>query len=236
MEARGNFDRPGSGSVITVIGYPSVRAELPAALVYLTAVEAFRFGAEGPKELTPKQKIKPPTRVGGLICIQNARERLPDRRRGNYTAAANQRINAGSLGHVQGFDRFDKQIVVVAFDVTLKEQLRADDALGVDQIRPGIRNPLVSRSGLAAGVEDAVSVDRLASRVREQSKRDALGLGISFQSIDRIVADADDLRARGLDGLKIFLQLNQLPLAEGSPIGRAEKNQRDIAFGEQRGE
>ena len=48
--------------------------------------------------------------------------------------------------------------------------------------------------------------------------KDLTRVGKTFQDIDGIVTDADHLDARSLNLLEVLLQLNQLPLAERSPV------------------
>ena len=118
--------------------------------------------------------------------------------------------------------------------VALEEELGAHDAFFVEDVGPWegdsgeiVRAEFLSVHGLVA---DAVGVDGLAAFVGEKQVGDAVLFGIALDRIDGVVADGNERDSRGFNFFDVFLQLDQLPLAVGSPIGRSEKRQRDGSF------
>ena len=80
-------------------------------------------------------------------------------------------------------------------------------------------------------IPDTVGIDHGAIFVGEQGEGDFALVGESLEDVDGIVADGDDLGVDVGDALKALLQLDQLPFAERSPIGRAMKdNGNEIVF------
>ena len=71
-----------------------------------------------------------------------------------------------------------------------------------------MRNAVTACTGLRFLVADAVGVDGLAALVGEEQVSDFVLVGEILQHVDRIVADADDLRASGFDLLNVVLQHN----------------------------
>ena len=111
-----------------------------------------------------------------------------------------------------------------AFFVAFQEKFGANHAVGSDNIGAGVGN--AARASGCFFVANAVGVDRLAARVGEQRIRDRFFRRELLQDFRGIVADGYHLPAGCLNLIQIGLQLNQLPLAEGSPLGRSEKYQR----------
>ena len=62
------------------------------------------------------------------------------------------------------------------------------------------------------------------SRIREQRKRNVLPVGKILQHRDRVVADRCQPQPLLPDRTQVSLQLHELRFAEGSPVGRAEKD------------
>jgi hypothetical protein len=73
------------------------------------------------------------------------------------------------------------------------------------------------------GVEDVIGFDDFGIRIGKQGIFDFVVVGEEFQDLFVVIADGGELDAllfkSGLRGL----QLDQLPFAEGSPIGRTEE-------------
>ena len=102
-----------------------------------------------------------------------------------------------------------------------------DNAFFVDDERGRNGDAVESRSRRNVFVPNAVGIDRLALRIGEQRIGEFALLREFFEDLDRIVADADHLDAGVFNLLDIALQLDQLPLTEGSPIGRTIEHQGD---------
>jgi hypothetical protein len=124
----------------------------------------------------------------------------------------------------------------VALAVAVEEELGFDHAVGVDQERAGVGDAVGFRAGRDLAVADAVGVDRRASLVREQREGDGTAFGETRKRVDGIKAEDDDLQARLEELFLIVLQLDQLPDAEGSPLGRTGEDEGDRAGLEQVGE
>ena len=112
----------------------------------------------------------------------------------------------------------------MAFDVAFEEDGGQDFAILADEVG--------ARVGVAFLIVDAEGVDRGTVGVGEQWERDPRRFGEVLQDFDRIVADADELGAGGLEGLEVFLQFDQLLPADWSPIGGAVEDQRNISIGQ----
>ena len=76
-------------------------------------------------------------------------------------------------------------------------------------------------------VADSVGVNRLAAFVRQERERDFVFICVGFEGVHGIVADRDDLNTGFGQCVQVFLQLDQLLLTVGSPIGRAVEYERD---------
>jgi hypothetical protein len=119
-------------------------------------------------------------------------------------------------------------IGVVSGHVAAVEELPPDPPFGIDQHGPGMRNP----SRLAAVrllVTHSERVDGVAARVREQWKDDVALFRECRQGFGGVVADRDQLHSALVKLLDAFLQLDQLPLAEGSPVRGAKEDDRQLA-------
>src|SRR5262249_22233078 len=115
--------------------------------------------------------------------------------------------------------------------IPFEEQFGADHSRAIEDEGTWIGHAY--RPALRSLIADVVGVDRPALGVREQGEGDLLAVGELLEGRWWIIADADDLDACGFDRLEIALQLDQLPTAERSPVGRAEEHQRDVILLEQ---
>ena len=77
---------------------------------------------------------------------------------------------------------------------------------------------------------DAVGVDGLAARVRQQRELDGPPQAKGRQRVLCVVADRNEVDAGLLEVRLSFLQLDQLPLAVRSPACGAKEEQRDVAL------
>jgi len=73
------------------------------------------------------------------------------------------------------------------------------------------------------GVQNAIRLDGLGLRIREQRVRDLVPVRKIFQDFFAIVADRRELDALLFESFDGALQLDQLPFAERSPIRGTEK-------------
>ena len=101
--------------------------------------------------------------------------------------------------------------------ISFLKELCPDSTLPIDQVGARMRQ--------AVAKMDAERADRFAAFVGQEWETDSGRLGEVPQHVDGVVTDAHDLSARGLDRSDILLQLDQLLLAERSPIGRAIEDQ-----------
>ena len=115
-------------------------------------------------------------------------------------------------------DGLDKGSRGGALSIAVEEELGPDYAVPVNYHGSRIRNPL--RLPFSLPVEQAESLDGLASGVGEQGKSDLPLQGETGKYFDRIITNAHDLSAGCIDFLQVGLQLNQLLLAEWSPTCR----------------
>lgn len=68
-------------------------------------------------------------------------------------------------------------------------------------------------------VSDAVGIDCCAAFIGEQGELDVFRVRVALERFDRIVANCDEDDAGFLELVQVFLQLDQLLLTVGSPIG-----------------
>ncbi len=110
----------------------------------------------------------------------------------------------------------------MSLDITVVEDLGTDDTVLVQDQGSGERQDLGLR------VQDAEFLNRLAAGIREQRKPDRALLSKRREDGNIVVRDPDDLDASIFNLLEVALQLDQLPLAVRSPIGRSVEDQRDF--------
>ena len=84
--------------------------------------------------------------------------------------------------------------------------------------------------GVAIAIVNAISLNRPTVLVGKQAELDAFAVAELLQCLHRVETDADNLRSSCLNSIQILLQLNQLALAEESPIRRAVEDQRNATF------
>jgi hypothetical protein len=101
------------------------------------------------------------------------------------------------------------------------EEFFPNDSAGVDKeiSRPG--KTFLHPGGF--GVKDPVSPYGFRAGVREHGIFDLVAIGEEFQNFLGIIADGCQLDALLFEPWDGALQLDQLPFAEGSPVGRTEK-------------
>ncbi len=110
--------------------------------------------------------------------------------------------------------------------VALPEELGADGSAGVKDHEAGVWD--AARAWARFLVEEPVGADHLTIWIGEQREADAALLREAFEYRARVVADGDQLDTGTLDRLEVLLQLDQLPLAVGSPVGRAVEEDREL--------
>ena len=124
------------------------------------------------------------------------------------------------------FTEFRKQlgndvIAGEAFAILGLEELLANDPFGVDEEISGARHSLELAGRF--GVQDLVGANGLGIGIAQQRKVDLPAVGEIFQNFRAVVADCRQLDPLLLKPGLGVLQLDQLPFAVGSPIGRTEK-------------
>jgi len=133
------------------------------------------------------------------------------------------------------FGCVDECLGGVALLVAFEEELGADNAVFVDEVRAGVGHAFeTSRAhflSVHGRVADAVGVDGLAAFVGQEREVNVVLVRKALQCFDGVVADADEFDVCRFDFRFIGVQLNQLPLAVGSPIGGTVKDEGDKAVG-----
>jgi len=109
-----------------------------------------------------------------------------------------------------------ESVHVVRFEVFL-----ANDPVLVDVEKSGAGHPL--GHALCFGVEDAEASNDPGIGVGQQRKVDTVPGGEVLQDGLAVVADCRQLDPVLFESLSGILQLHELRLAKGSPVGRAEK-------------
>jgi hypothetical protein len=118
------------------------------------------------------------------------------------------------------------------------EALPHDDPRLVEDEDPGIwkigmpriwLDPVRGMVFLYALVDEAEAPDDVAPLVREQRKRDTVLVGEGPKHRHGIVAQGEEGDARGFERGQYLLQLDQLRLAEGSPVGAAVEDDERLA-------
>ncbi len=112
--------------------------------------------------------------------------------------------------------------------VAIPEELGADGSAGVKDHEAGVWD--AARAWARFLVEEPVGADHLTIWIGEQREADAALLREAFEYRARVVADGDQLDTGTLDRLEVLLQLDQLPLAVGSPVGRAVEEDRELSL------
>jgi hypothetical protein len=119
----------------------------------------------------------------------------------------------------------------VSLSVAVDEELRSHDAFAIHEERAGVGHTIeVHFAEFFAGhlgVAKRICPDGFALGIGEQRERDFLFLGKCLENVGGIVADPNNFHAGFFNRGEVFLQLNQLLLAERSPTGRAIKHERD---------
>src|SRR5271169_703065 len=101
------------------------------------------------------------------------------------------------------------------------EKLFADDAFRVDEEISGAGKALLHPGRLL--IEDAIRLDDPGLGVPEQGVLDLVPVGEKLQDFFRVIADGRQLDPLLFESRNCTLQLDQLPFAEGSPVGGTEK-------------
>ena len=114
------------------------------------------------------------------------------------------------------------------FPILRFEELLANDALGIDEEISRPRHALVLPDRL--GVEHIVGPNGLGIRVGQQRKVDLPPVREVLQYCFAVVADCRKLDSLVFESRLRGLQLDQLPFAVGSPVGRTEK-EKNCALG-----
>ena len=108
-----------------------------------------------------------------------------------------------------------------AFAVFGLEESLLDDAVGIDEEISGPRKAFLHTGSFV--VEDTVFLDDFRVRIGEERIGDVMAAGEKFQNFLGIVADGGQPEPLLLKSRHRALQLNQLPLAKGSPIRGTEE-------------
>jgi hypothetical protein len=88
-----------------------------------------------------------------------------------------------------------------------------------------VRNPVRARPRLRLIVQDAKASDDCGPRVGDQREPDSSRVGEFLERRRRIVADRNEPETLLPDLIVAALQLDELRLAIGSPVGRAEEHE-----------
>ncbi len=112
--------------------------------------------------------------------------------------------------------------------VAIPEELGADGSAGVKDHEAGVWD--AARAWARFLVEEPVGADHLTIWIGEQREADAVLLREAFEYRARVVADGDQLDTGTSDRLEVLLQLDQLSLAVGSPVGRAVEENRELSL------
>src|SRR5713226_3150666 len=107
------------------------------------------------------------------------------------------------------------------FAVLCFEEFLSNDSVGIDEKISWARETLLHARGFR--VQHAVRLNDSGVRICEQRIVNLVAVGEKFQDFFRVVADGRELQPLLFKSRDGALQLDQLPLAERSPIGGTEK-------------
>jgi hypothetical protein len=113
----------------------------------------------------------------------------------------------------------------IALLVRILEIACGDDALAIDDERPRMRDAVRSRPRLVLVVENAEAPDDCRPGIGDQGKRDATRVSEPLERLCRIVTNGDEPETMPADVVVAALQLDQLRLAVGSPVGRSKEDE-----------
>ena len=105
--------------------------------------------------------------------------------------------------------------------VAVLEQLSVHGSIGANDHHTWMRKKLFLR----VLVLQAKRFDCCTVWVSQQWEGDRSLFSKLLKLVDRVRTEADNLEIGVFELLGLFLQLNQLPLAEGSPLGRSKQDQ-----------
>ncbi len=108
-----------------------------------------------------------------------------------------------------------------SFPVLRFEELLSNNAFGIDEEIPGPRHALELSGPL--GVQDLIGPNGFGIRIGEQRKLDLAAVGEVLQYFLAVIADCRQFDPLLFKSCFRVLQLDQLPFAVGSPVGRAKK-------------
>ena len=127
----------------------------------------------------------------------------------------------------------------MALLVAFEEELGADDAVFVDEVRSRMRDASeifgAKLPAVHLRVANAEGVDEIAAFVGQKRELDAVLVREIFQDFDGVVADGCEVDVGFVELGFIGVQLNQLPLAVGSPIGGAVEHESNVTVGIEQG-
>jgi hypothetical protein len=112
-----------------------------------------------------------------------------------------------------------------AFLIVILKVLGYDPPVRIDDIYARIRNTVGRRTRLCRFVENVVGAYDLRVRIREQRIRDVLPVRETLENADRVIADGRYTEPLLPDRVQMLFQLDELDLAERSPIRRTEEHQ-----------
>lgn len=121
-----------------------------------------------------------------------------------------------------------------SFPVLRFEELFPDNAPGINEEIPGPRHTPELSSRL--GVQDVIGLNGLGARIGKQRKRDLAPVREGLQYFRAVIAGGRDGEPLFFESCLRILQLDQLPLAVGSPVGGAKKKKNSALRSLQRGE
>jgi hypothetical protein len=112
-----------------------------------------------------------------------------------------------------------------AFAVCVFEVFRSNDALSVDRIRSGKRNPILEARLRNIRIEDSEIANNLRIRIRKNGNGNPEASREIDYDFGTVVRDDGDTETKTLIFRERLSQLDQLGLAPGSPVDGTIKEQ-----------
>jgi hypothetical protein len=170
------------------------------------------------------------TQVAGLRSPPTSDITLPCISAASRSARPLPRGFSGHVAHPSRsiLQRLTNRFRIDALLVAFQKEFCVNRSVGSDDERARVGNPFDTFRRFP--IKDPVSIDGFAAGIRKQRVGDGVFRGEPAENGHGIVADRHHLTAGRFQFLQVGLQLDQLLLAEGSPIRRTEKDQRDGPF------
>lgn len=116
--------------------------------------------------------------------------------------------------------------------IRVLEEACRHNTFPVDDKSARVRNPVRAGARLRLFVQDAKAPDDRGPRVGDQREPDSARVGELLQRRRRIVTDRNESEPLLADLIVAALQLDELRLAVGSPIGGAEEHEHRALWAE----